>query len=225
MGFIKVFFILLALSAFGNCSVQNHMYLNHKILTRPLVCELESKCFRLNNGVIDSIVTRSSMELGTESPFTFVYLRSGKCIERVGECIYHSNRLESPFCILEPPCCAGNVFRYYWLKYNQPQNTIEQVCKVVVFSTTDIHSKDIVWHASPKQKEIQDLQLRSEPIVNDTEEDIELRQKGNVIYKEDSKIVSIYELGYNKKQPAWRLCAIQWAKNDHLIGWYYLRSK
>ncbi len=217
---IKILLMLLVLSAFESCYGQRDLYLNYKILTSPLVCELESKCFRLNNGVIDSIVTRSSMELGTESPFTFVYLRSGKCIERVGECIYHSNRLESPFCILEPPCCAGNVFEYHWFKYNQQQDTIEQVWKVWIFTTTDIHSKDIIWHALPKEVKVQDLQLRSEPMVNDTEEDYELRQIGNVIYEEDSKPVSAYELGYNKKQPSWRICAVQNAKNTYLIGWY-----
>lgn len=217
---IKILLMLLVLSAFESCYGQRDLYLNYKILTSPLVCESESKCFRLNNGVIDSIVTRSSMELGTESPFTFVYLRSGKCIERVGECIYHSNRLESPFCILEPPCCAGNVFEYHWFKYNQQQDTIEQVWKVWIFTTTDIHSKDIIWHALPKEVKVQDLQLRSEPMVNDTEEDYELRQIGNVIYKEDSKIVSIYELGYNKNKSTWRLCALLWAKNNYLIGWY-----
>ncbi len=217
---IKILLMLLVLSAFESCYGQRDLYLNYKILTSPLVCESESKCFRLNNGVIDSIVTRSSMELGTESPFTFVYLRSGKCIERVGECKYHSNRLESPFCILEPPCCAGNVFEYHWLKYNQQQDTIEQVWKVWIFTTTDIHSKDIIWHASPKEVKVFDLQLRSEPIVNDTEEDYELRQIGNVIYKEEEKPISVYELGRNKKQSAWRLCAILWAKNNYLIGWY-----
>lgn len=217
---IKIFFMLLVLSAFESCYGQRDLYLDYNILTSPLVCESESKCTILNNEVIDSIVTRSSMELNTESPFTFVYLRSGKCIERIGECIYHSNRLESPFCILEPPCCAGNVFEYHWLKYNWQQDTIEQVWKVWIFTTTNIHSKDIIWHASPKEVNVYDLRLRSEPMVNDTEEDYELRQIGNVIYEEKLKTIPVYELGYNKKQSTWRLCAILWSKNDYLIGWY-----
>lgn len=219
----KIFIVLLALSIFESCYSQSNLYLNHDILTAPLVCESESKCITLNNGVIDSVVTRSSMELNTELPVTFVYLYSGKCIEKVGECIYHSNRLGSPFCILEPPCCAGNVFEYHWFKYNQQQDTIEQAWKVLVFTTTDIHNKDIVWHASPKEMKVHDIKLRSEPVVNDTEEDYELRQKGNVIYEEGTKTISVYELGRNKKRPIWRLCAIPWAKNNYLIGWYSRR--
>ena len=160
------------------------------------------------------------MELQAESPFTFVYLHSGKCIEKVGECIYNSKRPESPFCIVEPPCCAGNVFEYHWMQYNQQQDTLEQVWLVWHFTTTEIHSKDIVWLASPKKKEIQHSQLRSEPIVNDTEEDEELRSMGNVIYENSSEKVSLYELGYNKKQPEWRICAVQYANNTYLIGWY-----
>ncbi len=214
--------MLLALSFFESCYSQKDLYLNHKILTTPLVCETESKCILVNNGGIDSIVIHSGMELYTESPFTYVHLRSGKCIEKAGECIYHSKRPESPFCILEPPCCAGNVVEYHWMQYNQQQDTLEQVCWVRHFTTTEIHSKDIVWLASPKKKEIQHLQLRSEPIVNDTEEDDELRQIGNVI-EETSKTVSLYELGYNKKQPEWRICAVQYVDNTYLIGWYNSR--
>ena len=215
---IKTFLILLTLPFFESCYSQNDLYLNHKILTTPLVCETESKCIIVNNGAIDSIVTRSGLELHTESPFTFIYLPTSKCIEKVGECIYYSKQSESPFCILEPPCCGGNVFEYHWMQYNQQKDTLEQVWLVWHFTTTEIHSKDIVWHASPSKKEIQHLQLRSEPIVNDTEEDEELRQIGNVI-EETSKIVSLYELGYNKKQPEWRICAVQNIKNSYLIGW------
>ena len=223
MRIMKIYIILLALSFFESCYGQRDLYLNHKILTKPLVCESESKCIILNNGVIDSIVIRSGIELNTESPFTFVYLHSNKCIEKVGECIYHSDQPESLFCILEPPCCAGNVFEYHWLKYNPQQDTIEQAWEVWVFTATDIHSKDIFWYTSPKEKEICHLYLRSEPIVNDTEEDDELRQIGNVIYKETSEIVSLYELGYNKKHPSWRICAIHNAKNRCIIGWYNSR--
>ncbi len=204
---------------------QRELYLNHKILTTPLVCKTEPKRIIINNGIIDSIVVHSGMELGTESPFTFVYLHSGKCIESAGECIYNSQQPESPFCILEPPCCAGNLIEYHWFKYNQQQDTIEQVWKVSIFTTmdnTDIYNKDIVWHTSPKQRELQHLQLRSEPRINDTEEDYELRQIGNVI-EETSKTVSVYELGYNKKQPAWRICAILYVDNIYWIGWYNSR--
>lgn len=201
---------------------QRELYLNHDILTTPLVCETEPKRIIINNGAIDSIVVHSKTELNLESPFTFVYLHSGKCIEKAGECIYHSNQLDSPFCILEPPCCAGNVIEYHWFKYNQQQDTIEQVWNVWIFTTmdnSDIYSKDIIWHTSPKQRELQRLQLRSEPRINDTEEDYELRQIGNVI-KESSNTVSVYELGYNKKQPSWRICAILYVDNTYLIGWY-----
>ena len=211
--------MLLALSFIESCYGQKDLYLNHKILTTPLACETRSKCLMLNNGAIDSIVTRSGMELHTESPFTFVYLHTGKCIEQVGECIYNSKQQESPFCILEPPCCAGNVVEYHWMQYNQQRDTLEQVWLVFHFTTADIHDKDIVWHASPRKKEIQHLQLRSEPRLNDIEEDEELRQIGNVV-EEISKKVSLYELGYNMKQPSWKICAVLYADSTYLIGWY-----
>ena len=217
---IKIYLMLLALSIIESCYSQRDAYLNHDILTMPLVCESESKCIILNNGAIDSIVTRSAMELNTESPFTFVYLHSGKCIEKGGECIYHSNRLESPFCILEPPCCAGNVFEYRWMQYNHQQDTLEQTWLVWKYTTTKIYNKDIFWYSYPKQKKIKHLILRSEPTVNDTEEDEELRQIGNVIYEGTSGTVSVYELGYNKKQPLWKICAVQYANKNYLIGWY-----
>ena len=51
------------------------------------------------------------------------------------------------------------------------------------------------------------------------EEDYELRQIGNVI-EETSKTISVYELGYNKRQPSWRICAILYVDNTYLIGWY-----
>lgn len=219
MRIVRTFLILLTLSAFESCYSQKDLYLNHKILTTPLVCESESKCIIVNNGAIDSIVTRSGMELHTESPFTFIHLHSGKRIEKVGECIHYSKQSEYPFCILEPPCCGGNVFEYHWMQYNQQKDTLEQVWLVWHFTTTEIHSKDIVWHASHPQKGIQHLQLRSEPMINDTEEDYELRQIGNVIYENSSEKVSLYELGYNKKQPEWRICAVQNIKNSYLIGW------
>ena len=196
------------------------IYTNYKILGSQFVCESGSRCIILNDGMIDSIVTRSSLELNTESPFTFVYLHSGKCIEKVGECIYHSKKTKSQLCILEPPCCAGNVFVYHWLKYDLYQDTIKQVCEVAVYTTTKIYSKDIFWHAYPKQKKIPSLLLRSEPVVNDTEEDEELRQVGNVIYNETCSHTLLYELGYSKKQPLWRICALQKAGNNFLIGWY-----
>ena len=217
----QVIFIALALAVVESGYSQSALYLNHKVLTTPLVCDSASKRIILNNGAIDAIVTYSSMEMEAESPFTFIFLHSGKQIDRAGECIYHSSKPDAPFCILDPPCCAGNLLQYYWLQYNPQQDTIEQVWRVTVYTTTDIYSNNIVWHASPKQKEIQHIQLRSEPIVNDTEEDDELRQIGNVICDEDSKNVPVYELGYNKKQPAWRLYAIQWTKTDYLIGWYH----
>lgn len=217
---IKILLMLLVLSAFESCYGQRDLYLNYKILTTPLVCETESKCITVNDGAIDSIVIHSGMELHLETPVTYIYLHSGKRIYEGGECIYYSKRPESPFCILDPPCCAGNVVEYHWMQYNQQQDTIEQVWKVWIFTTTDILSKDIIWHASPKEVKVFDLQLRSEPIVNDTEEDYELRQIGNVIYKEEEKPISVYELGRNKKQSAWRLCALLWAKNNYLIGWY-----
>ncbi|MBO4689540.1 MAG: hypothetical protein J5621_01565 [Paludibacteraceae bacterium] len=222
---IKIFFTLLALSMFESCYGQIDLYLNHKILTTPLVCETESKRIIINNGVIDSIVIHSGMELHLETPVTYIYLHSGKRIYEGGECIYYSKRPESPFCILDPPCCAGNVIEYHWFKYNQQQDTIEQVWKVWLYTTmdnTDIYNKDIIWHTSPKQRELQHLQLRSEPRVNDTEEDDELRQIGNVI-KESSETISVYELGYNKKQPAWRLCSLLWTEDSYLIGWYNSR--
>lgn len=223
---IGIFFIILGLSIFESCCSQRDVYINHKVLTTPLIGGAESKCITLNNSAIDSIVTRSSMELNTESPFTFIYLRSGKCIEKVGECIYHSKRPDSLFCILEPPCCAGNVYVYHWFKYYQQQDSLEQVSEVLVYTTTEIHKKDILWHTYPKQKEIPYMHLRSEPIINDTEEDEELRQIGNVIYEQYSENVLLYELGYNKKQPSWRICAIKNRDNNYyIIGWHNTRRK
>lgn len=218
-------FLFLTLSVVESSYSQSALYLNHKVLTTPLVCDSASKRIILNNGAIDAIVTYSSMEMEAESPFTFIFLHSGKQIHRAGECIYHSPKPDAPFCILDPPCCAGNLRQYYWLQYNPQQDTIEQVWEVRVYTTTDIYSKNIVWHASPRQKKIQHIQLRSEPIENDTEEDYELRQIGNVICEIESKIVLVYELGYNKQQPAWRLYAIQRTdtrrtKSNYLIGWY-----
>ena len=212
-----IFYILLILSVFVSCNCQ---YLNHAVLTTPLTCESESKCIILNNGAIDSIVTRSSAELNTESPFTSVYLHSGKRIEIAGECIYVSNRPKLLFCIVESPCCDGNLFEYHWLKYIQRQDTIKQVSRVLIYTTTELDKKDIVWHASPKKIEVFDLQLRATRIINDTEEDEELRQIGNVVYEEKSSPVSLYELGYSHEQPSWRICAIQDTKNNYLIGWY-----
>lgn len=225
MKIIIMFFIPFVFLFSKSCYSQGNIYLNHRVLNTPITCESASKFITLNNGDIDSIVTRSGVELHTESPFTFIYLHTGKCVEKVGECIYYSDRLEPLFCILEPPCCAGNVFKYHWFKYSLQQDTIKQVCEVSVFTTTDVHSKDIIWHASQKEVKVYNLQLRSEPMVNDTEEDFELRQIGNVIFEEESKTISAYELGYNKKQPTWKLCAISWGKDSYLIGWYYSKSK
>lgn len=216
---VKILFIVLTISVAESCYGQSYIYLSHNVLTTSLVCESESKCEILNNGAIDSIVTRSSMELNTESPFTFVYLHSGKCIEHVGECIFSSKQAESPFCILAPPCCGGNTFEYHWMQYNQLLDTVEQLCQVVLFITTEIHREDIVWHTSAHKRETQYLQLRSEPIVNDTEEDWDLRQTGNVIYNDMPLDLSFFELGYLEKQSEWRLCAVQIKKNKFRIGW------
>lgn len=78
---------------------------------------------------------------------------------------------------------------------------------------------NIFWNAHPKKIKILDFQLRTTPQVNDIEEDYDLRQIGNVIYKPGPEQVSVYELGYSKEQPSWRICAIQDAKNNYLIGW------
>lgn len=223
MKILKIFFVLLVLSVFESCYSQNDLYLNHNILTIPLVCESESKCIIMDNGTIDSIVTRSSMELNTESPFTFVYLHSSKQVEKVGECIYYSSGLESVFCILNPPCCDGNVREYHWFKYKQEQDTIEQISRVLIYTTTDIYIEDIVWSVNPKEIKALDFQLRTTPMVNDIEEDYDLRQVGNIIYEGNSENIPLYELGYSKKQPSWRICAIQDTKNNYLIGWLFLK--
>lgn len=215
----KTFFALLVLSVFESCYGQQETYLNHKILTTPLVCQSESRRIILDNDRIDSIVIHSSMKLNTESSFTFVYLRSGKQIEKNGECIYHSTGLETVFCILNPPCCDGNTSEYLWLKYDLGQDTIEQMSRVLIYTTTDIYSENIFWNAQPKKIKILDFQLRTTPQVNDIEEDYDLRQIGNVIYESGLEQVSVYELGYSKEQPSWRICAIQDAKNNYLIGW------
>ena len=60
-------------------------------------------------------------------------------------------------------------------------------------------------------------------MVNDIEEDYDLRQVGNIIYEGNSENIPLYELGYSKKQPSWRICAIQDAKNNYLIGWLFLK--
>lgn len=219
MKLVKFFFIIVTIFVIGSGYGQSYIYLSHNVLTTPLICEFESKSEILNNGAIDSIVTRSSMELNTESPFTFVYLHSGKWVEFVGECIYSSKQAESPFCILDPPCCGGNTFEYHWMRYNHSLDTIEQICKIVMFITTEIHREDIVWHATPQEKESQYIQLRSEPIVNDTEEDWDLRQTGNVIYNDMPLDLLFFELGYLEKQSEWRLCAVQIVKNKFRIGW------
>lgn len=219
MKLVKIYFIILVLSVAESCYGQMELYLNHKILTTPLVCESESKCIVLNNGAIDSIVTRSKMELNLESAFTFVYLHSGKSIDIAGECVYYSKESDSPFCVLESPCCAGNTFEYHWMQYDALQDTIKQVFEIVVFTTTDIRRKDIIWHKSPKRNEIQHVQLRSEPLVNDTDEDYELRQVGNIIYSDIPSDTAVIELGYIEKQSEWRLCAVQMMKNRFRIGW------
>ena len=195
------------------------LYFNHEILATPLVCEYVSKRVVPNDNAIDSIVTRGSMELMAESPFTFIYLRSGKQIEIIGECIYFHQKAKQPFCVVEPPCCDGNMIYYHWMQYIPCRDTVEQMCDVVIYTPTDIKNQDIIWHTSPKKLKVQHLQLRSTPIVNDTEKDYELRQIGNVIYTDTLKYTYCYELGYNKKQHKWKICAVRYGNYNYLIGW------
>lgn len=191
-------------------------YLDKTILTALPVCESQSKHILLNN-TIDSIVTHSSMELMTELPFTFLYSRSGKQFELVGECM--SALQDTIFCILESACCGGNTTSYRWIKYTQPLDTIESICEVMFYTTTDIHDLNIKWHSHPRLRNLTKIQLRSTPDFNDTKEDEELRQIGNIIYIA-ADTISIYELGYNTQDPNWRLYAAQYVNNRFMLGWY-----
>lgn len=190
-------------------------YVNKAILTNQLVCDSQTKHISLNN-TIDSIVTYSSIELMTEVPFTTVYSHSGKQFEIVGE--YVSVLQDSIFCIVEPPCCGDNIIYYRWLNYSQQLDTIESVCEIMVYTTTNLCDPDIRWYSHSRVETMAELQLRSTPDVNDIEEDEELRQIGNTIYV-TTKPLSVYELGYSVAKSAWKLCAIQYGSKI-LIGWH-----
>lgn len=198
------------------------LYFNHSLLTTTSLCDHGHKCMVLNNGGIDSIVTHSSIELMSESPFTFIYLHSGKQIEIVGECIYYSNNAEQTFCILLPPCCANNTIEYNWWLYDFAIDTIKTICTISIFTPTDIWQTNIEWHSSPQEISVYGLQLRSTPNINDTEEDEELRQIGNVIWNTEPKD-TCYELGFKKNDSQWKLCIVPTTTTSHphyVIGWY-----
>ena len=198
------------------CYSQVDLYLNRKVLSTTPMMRSEPTIIRLNDGVIDSIVTRRSGELNSESPFTFVYLHSGKLLKNVGECIYYSSEPESLFCLLkEISSPYYSTYEYQWYKYATPQDSIELSSKILV-KDLGVYINYIIWYSSVQIKEVLGLQLTALPITNK-----DYYREGNVIFEEKSKKISIYEFGYLKTEPSWRICAIKDANNTYLVGWYF----
>lgn len=202
--------------SYNGMSQVTQTYLNKAVLSATPVCDSLSRRI-MSSHTVDSIVTYSSMELMTEVPFTTVYSHSGKQFEIVGE--YVSVLQDSIFCIVEPSCCGNNIITYRWLNYSQQMDTIESVCEIMAYTTTNLCNPNIRWYPHPRVETMEELQLRSTFDVNDTEEDDELRQIGNVIFRASSSML-LYELGYNTHFEDWKLCAVQYAKNRYIIGWY-----
>lgn len=221
----KLFLLGLAMLFSVDCHSISHdykLYFSRSLLTKTSSYEYKFKRIIPKDGAIDSIVTHSSEELMTESPFTFIYLHSGKRIELVGESVYYSDNAGQLLCTLLPPCCANNTIEYNWWLYDLPSDTIRVVCTITIFTPTNVWPTDLLWYALPKEISMSDLQLRSSPTINDTEEDEELRQIGNVIWNAEIN-GSCYELGYKKDNSHWKLYAVPTtiSRTHYILGWSF----
>lgn len=195
------------------------LILNHSILCPPTEDINTDIGYKGYSESFDSIITYKASFLKTESDFTIIYLCSGRKIEKVGcvRCVKHNI-----ICLYEPPCCANNINVYNWYKYIESKDSLLAFSTVFFYEPMKITESNICWNKKTVlRKADNDYFMRNMYVKNDTEEDYDLRKIGNIIYKIEKK-QKYYELGFNKQNKNWRLCAAQTSdspNNNFIIGW------
>jgi len=206
-----------------NCVAQS---INMVFDSETVVCKEENAIKRWISPIpscyIDSVIYYSTEQLQyAESCFSFFYCRGGNTLAIPGFLSDVQMRSGSYlFCIHDLPCCGGNTEHLTWYQYNIETQVMDTCCIVWYYVPEENYNFTISKHVRKKIANTK-YNLRSYPRVNDTEEDGELRQIGNVIDIIIPKTV-FYCLGtITVKRQKWHIVAYQQEGNipSYLIGW------